>query len=135
MSGGIQVKENKKQGAVSLPILPIGSIAAAVNVNQRTLRIYDKEGILTPKRTDKNRRYYTLEDLEKAKVILFLTRNLLLNLAGVKMILAVLEKENIKTEDYLDYVKNIASRANITNKVQQSNLTKTSKRGRPSVKS
>ena len=74
-------------------MLPIGSIAASLDINQRTLRIYDSEGILCPKRTDKNRRYYTLEDLEKAKVILFLTRNLLLNLAGVKIVLAILEKE------------------------------------------
>ena len=48
------VKEQKKHNALMLPILPIGSVAQAVNVNQRTLRIYDKEGILTPKRTDKN---------------------------------------------------------------------------------
>ncbi len=126
------LKDNKKSNQPIM--LTIGSIAASLNINQRTLRIYDSEGILCPKRTETNRRYYTLEDLEKAKVIQFLTRNLLLNLAGVKVVLAILENEKIKSENYLKYVENIASKANITNKIQKENQKKADKRGRPSTK-
>ena len=69
-------KENKNSTVdTKLPILPISAMATALNVHQRTLRIYDGEGILIPQRTEKNRRNYSLDDLEKAKLILFLTRN------------------------------------------------------------
>lgn len=114
----------------SLAILPISTIAAALNVHQRTLRIYDTEGILSPKRTDKNRRNYSLDDLEKAKLILFLTRNLALNLAGVKIILAMLEKCKVKPADYIDFIEKIAKQAGIDPQAQEKNIAKTSKRGR-----
>ena len=127
-------KKVKKENGTILPILPIGSMAQALQVNQRTLRIYDKEGILSPKRNEKNRRFYTLEDLNKGKAILFLTRNLLLNLSGVKMMLAVLEEENIELENYNEYLEKIATKANITSKVQQKNITKAAKRRRPKTK-
>lgn len=124
-------KENKnKKLNTSMAILPISSIASALNVHQRTLRIYDSEGILCPKRTDKNRRNYSLDDLEKAKLILFLTRNLALNLAGVKIILAMLEKNKIKPADYLPFVEKIAKDAGIDTTAQKNNIEKTSKRGR-----
>ena len=69
-------KENNNNQPIdtTLAVLPISSIAQALNIHQRTLRIYDKEGILSPKRTDKNRRNYSIDDLEKAKLILFLTK-------------------------------------------------------------
>ena len=114
----------------SLAVLPISTIASALNVHQRTLRIYDNEGILCPKRTDKNRRNYSLDDLEKAKLILFLTRNLALNLSGVKIILAILEKNKVKPMEYISYIEKIAKQAGIDTKAQENNIVKTSKRGR-----
>ncbi len=113
-----------------IAILPISSIAAALNVHQRTLRIYDREGILSPKRTDKNRRNYSLNDLEKAKLILFLTRNLALNLSGVKIILTMLEENKIKPQDYINYINKIAKLANIDTSKQENNIKKTLRRGR-----
>lgn len=121
------MKDNKNISVM----LTIGSIATALGINQRTLRIYDSEGILSPKRSEKNRRYYTLEDLEKAKLIQFLTRNLLLNLSGVKIVLAILEQEKIKPENWISYIEKIAQKANITNKIQSENILKADKRGRP----
>ena len=124
-------KETKKQPLnTSLAVLPISTIASALNVHQRTLRIYDNEGILSPKRTDKNRRNYSLDDLEKAKLILFLTRNLALNLSGVKIILAILEKNKVKPMEYISYIEKIAKQAGIDTKIQENNIEKTSKRGR-----
>ena len=111
-------------------ILPISVIASALNVHQRTLRIYDTEGILIPKRSNKNRRNYCIDDIEKGKVILFLTRNLALNLSGVKIILSMLEKNNVKPANYMNYIQEIAKNAGIDVTVQNSNVEKTSKRGR-----
>ena len=116
----------------SLAILPISSIAQALNVHQRTLRIYDKEGILSPQRTDKNRRNYSLDDLERAKLVLFLTRNLALNLSGVKIILKLLEEQKIQPKNYIEYIDKIAKLANIDTNAQKNNIEKTSKRGRKS---
>lgn len=118
-----------------IAILPISSIAAALNVHQRTLRIYDKEGILCPKRTEKNRRNYSLNDLEKAKLILFLTRNLALNLAGVKIILTMLEQNKIEPKDYIDYINQIAKLSKIDTSKQENNIEKTSRRGRKAKES
>ena len=126
----MQKNKDKKIMDTSIAILPISSIASALNIHQRTLRIYDNEGILSPKRTDKNRRNYSLDDLEKAKLILFLTRNLALNLAGVKIIFAMLEKNKVKPADYLSYIEKIAKEAGIDTKKQENNIEKTSKRGR-----
>ena len=126
----MQKNKDKKLMDTSIAILPISSIASALNVHQRTLRIYDNEGILSPKRTDKNRRNYSLDDLEKAKLILFLTRNLALNLAGVKIIFAMLEKNKVKPSDYLSYIEKIAKEAGIDTEKQENNIEKTSKRGR-----
>lgn len=113
-----------------IAILPISSIAAALNVHQRTLRIYDKEGILSPQRTDKNRRNYSLNDLEKARLVLFLTRNLALNLSGVKIILTMLEENKIKPQNYMEYISKIAKLADIDTSKQENNIKKTSRRGR-----
>ena len=123
-------KDINKKIKTNLPILPISAIAQALDVHQRTLRIYDKEGILSPKRSDKNRRNYSLDDLEKAKLILFLTRNLALNLSGVKIILAILEENKVKPKDYITYINKIAKIAKIDTSKQETNIEKTSKRGR-----
>ncbi len=114
----------------ALPILPISAVAQALNVHQRTLRIYDTQGILCPQRTEKNRRNYSLDDLEKAKLILFLTRNLALNLSGVKIILAILEEMNVKPMDYMSIIDKVAKKAGIDTKIQENNIEKTARRGR-----
>jgi len=122
--------KNEVNFKADLAILPIGAMASALKVHPRTLRIYDEEGILSPKRTAKNRRNYSLNDLEKAKTITFLTRNLALNLAAVKVIYAILKEQGIKSEDYLKYIKKIAQKANITEEIQEQNVKKTASKGR-----
>ncbi len=111
----------------------IGSLAQALNVHHRTLRIYDKQGILTPTRK-KGGRYYTLNDFDKAKFIQFLTKNLALNLVGVKIILAMVEKKNIGFKNSIDYVNELANAININDEIQKNNIAKTSKRGRKKLK-
>ena len=120
---------------LNIGLLPIGALSRSLGVHPRTLRIYDQEKILIPQRSDGDRRLYSLNDVEKAKLILFLTRNLALNLSGVKIILAMLEAMNIEPERYIPFVKKIAKQANIDTDKQESNIKKSSKRGRkPKVK-
>lgn len=114
----------------SVPFFSIDIIACELNIHQRTLRIWDKEGILIPKRTQKNQRRYSLDDFKKAKFILFLTRNLSLNLTGVKIIFQLLEKLEIKLDDYIDFINNIAKSLKIDEKIQQENFVKNSKKGK-----
>ncbi|MBR2069607.1 MAG: MerR family transcriptional regulator [Candidatus Gastranaerophilales bacterium] len=114
----------------STGLLPIGAIARTLGVHPRTLRIYDQQNILIPQRSEGDRRIYSFDDVEKAKLIQFLTRNLALNLSGVKIILAMLEEMKLKPKEYLQYVQKIAEIANIDTDIQQINIKKTSKRGR-----
>lgn len=123
-------QNTQRQFDPQTPILPIGSFAQSLNIHPRTLRIYDKEKILCPKRSIKNRRYYSIDDFEKAKLIQFLTKNLALNLSGVKIMLALLQQNKVKIEDSISYINKIARIANIDLSVQEENITKTSKRGR-----
>jgi len=63
----------------------ISSVAEQYEIHPQTLRLYEREGLLKPSRSDGNTRLYTEEDLERLEVILHLTRDLGVNLAGVKM--------------------------------------------------
>src|ERR1700749_4765282 len=65
----------------------ISAIAEQYEIHPQTLRLYEREGLLKPSRSDGNTRLYTEEDLERLEVILHLTRDLGVNLAGVEIIL------------------------------------------------
>src|SRR6266540_4718143 len=70
----------------------ISSVAEQYEIHPQTLRLYEREGLLKPSRSDGNTRLYTAEDLERLEVILHLTRDLGVNLAGVEIILNMREK-------------------------------------------
>lgn len=65
----------------------ISAVADQYQIHPQTLRLYEREGLLKPSRSDGNTRLYTDEDLEVLEVILHLTRDLGVNLAGVEIIL------------------------------------------------
>src|SRR6478672_8474528 len=65
----------------------ISAVAEQYQLHPQTLRLYEREGLLKPSRSDGNTRLYTQEDLERLEVILKLTRDLGVNLAGVEVIL------------------------------------------------
>ena len=65
----------------------ISAVSQKYNIHPQTLRLYEREGLLKPSRSDGNTRLYTAEDLERLEVILHLTRDLGVNLAGVEIIL------------------------------------------------
>lgn len=70
----------------------ISAVAEQYAIHPQTLRLYEREGLLTPSRSEGNTRLYTDEDLERLEVILQLTRELGVNLAGVEIILNMREK-------------------------------------------
>jgi MerR family transcriptional regulator, heat shock protein HspR len=70
----------------------ISAVAEQYQIHPQTLRLYEREGLLKPSRSDGNTRLYTQEDLERLEVILKLTRDFGVNLAGVEIILNMREK-------------------------------------------
>jgi MerR family transcriptional regulator/heat shock protein HspR len=70
----------------------ISAVAELYDVHPQTLRLYEREGLLKPSRSEGNTRLYTDSDLERLEVILSLTRDLGVNLAGVEIILNMRQK-------------------------------------------
>jgi MerR family transcriptional regulator/heat shock protein HspR len=70
----------------------ISAVAEQYEIHPQTLRLYEREGLLKPSRSEGNTRLYTAEDIERLEVILHLTRDLGVNLAGVEIILNMREK-------------------------------------------
>ncbi len=116
------------------PMFPISVVADILKVHQRTLRIYDDEKILVPSRSPKNRRLYSLSEVERGKFIQYLTRELGINLAGIKIIFNLLSQLKVPEEKYIEHVNNIATSLNISPEIQQENRIKLSRRGRKSSK-
>jgi MerR family transcriptional regulator, heat shock protein HspR len=75
----------------------ISSVSESYQIHPQTLRLYERLGLLKPSRSDGNTRLYTDEDLKRLEIILTLTRELGVNLAGVEVILNMREKmENLQ---------------------------------------
>ena len=67
----------------------ISVVSEMLDIHPQTLRLYEREGFLKPKRSGGNTRLYSEEDVEKLEMILRLTRELGVNLAGVEVILTM----------------------------------------------
>jgi MerR family transcriptional regulator/heat shock protein HspR len=86
----------------------ISAVAQKYNIHPQTLRLYEREGLLAPSRTDGNTRLYSEEDLERLETILSLTRDLGVNLAGVEIVLnmrAKIELMQHEVNEFMQYVK------------------------------
>src|SRR6266704_4938607 len=70
----------------------ISAVAEMYDIHPQTLRMYEREKLLVPSRSEGNTRLYTQDDLERLEIILKLTRELGVNLAGVEIILNMREK-------------------------------------------
>ena len=82
----------------------ISAVAELYEVHPQTLRLYEREGLLKPSRSDGNTRLYTDDDLELLEVILKLTRDLGVNLAGVEIILNMREKMEAMHKQFEQFV-------------------------------
>ena len=86
----------------------ISSVAEMYEIHPQTLRLYEREGLLKPSRTEGNTRLYTDEDLERLEFILNLARDLGVNISGIAIILQMrerMEEMNRQMQGFVDYVR------------------------------
>ncbi len=79
----------KKKGFFS-----ISAVAEMFSVHQQTIRLYEKEGFISPKRSQGNTRLFSEDDIERLEEVIYLTHTLGINLAGVELILKLQKKIN-----------------------------------------
>jgi MerR family transcriptional regulator, heat shock protein HspR len=86
----------------------ISAVAEMYDIHPQTLRLYEREGLLKPSRTEGNTRLYTDEDIERLEFILNLARDLGVNIAGIAIILQMrerMEEMNRQMHDFVEYVR------------------------------
>src|SRR5262245_56593692 len=90
----------------------ISAVAELYEIHPQTLRLYEREGLLKPSRSEGNTRLYTDPDLARLEIILSLTRDLGVNLAGVEIILNMREKMDTmqrEFERFFEYLRTHAT--------------------------
>src|SRR5436853_4033608 len=102
--------KRKKEGAYM-----ISAVAEMYEIHPQTLRLYEREGLLKPSRTEGNTRLYTEEDLKRLEFILSLARDLGVNISGMAVILQMrerMEEMQRQMQEFVNYVgKEVLSRA------------------------
>ena len=86
----------------------ISAVAEMYGIHPQTLRLYEREGLLKPSRTEGNTRLYTEDDLERLEFILNLARDLGVNIAGIAIVLQMrerMEEMNRQMQSFVDYVR------------------------------
>lgn len=86
----------------------ISIIAERYNIHPQTLRLYEREGLIKPARTAGNTRLYGQDEIKKLEMILALTRDLGVNLAGVEVVLQLarmIDDADMEFDRLLDYIR------------------------------
>lgn len=86
----------------------ISIIAERYNIHPQTLRLYEREGLIKPARTAGNTRLYGHDEIKKLEMILALTRDLGVNLAGVEVVLQLarmMDDADMEFDRLLDYIR------------------------------
>ena len=101
------------------PVYLISVVAAMLDIHPQTLRQYEREGLVEPSRTQGRMRLYSQRDIERMKLILRLTRQMGVNLAGVDIVLQLKEQiDEMQAE--IDQLRNELSKANRNGSVHSS---------------
>src|SRR5215831_16028480 len=90
----------------------ISAVAEMYEIHPQTLRLYEREGLLKPSRTEGNTRLYTEEDLQRLEFILNLARDLGVNIAGIAIIIQMrerMEEMNRNMQEFVRFVQNEVS--------------------------
>ena len=87
------------------PVYLISVVAKVLSIHPQTLRQYEREGLIEPSRTEGRMRLYSQKDIDKIKMILRLTRDLGVNLAGVDIVLQFKEQID-ELEEEINRLKN-----------------------------
>ncbi len=93
----------------------ISVVAKSYGIHPQTLRLYEREGLLKPSRTEGNTRLYSEEDLTQLELVLNLTRDLGVNLAGVEIILNMRRKMEHMQAEMEDFVRHVRDELQKTN--------------------
>jgi MerR family transcriptional regulator/heat shock protein HspR len=96
--------KRKKQGAYM-----ISAVAEMYGIHPQTLRLYEREGLLKPSRTEGNTRLYTDGDLERLELILSLARDLGVNISGIAIILQMRERMDEMQRQMAEFVNYVRS--------------------------
>ena len=86
----------------------ISAVAEMYGIHPQTLRLYEREGLLKPSRTEGNTRLYTEDDLQRLEFILNLARDLGVNIAGIAIILQMrerMEEMNKQMQEFVRFVQ------------------------------
>jgi MerR family transcriptional regulator/heat shock protein HspR len=86
----------------------ISAVAEMYGIHPQTLRLYEREGLLKPSRTEGNTRYYTDEDLQRLEFILSLARDLGVNISGIAIILQMrerMEEMQRQIQEFMNFVQ------------------------------
>ena len=86
----------------------ISAVAEMYEIHPQTLRLYEREGLLKPSRTEGNTRLYTDEDLQRLEFILSLARDLGVNISGMAIILQMrerMEEMQRQMQDFVQYIQ------------------------------
>jgi MerR family transcriptional regulator/heat shock protein HspR len=117
--------DRKKKGKAAYMI---SAVAETYGIHPQTLRLYERQGLLKPSRSEGNTRLYTQEDIERLELILSLTRELGVNLAGVEVVLNMRQRmEDMQREmqEFIEYIeREIANRSPEMNQKIQHALVK-----------
>ncbi len=89
----------------------ISAVAEMFDVHPQTLRLYEREGLLQPSRSEGTTRLYSDSDLERLEIVLSLTRELGVNLAGVEIILNMREKMDQMQHEFERFIEYVQSHA------------------------
>ena len=84
----VMIKKVKRKKA----FYSISAVSKMFSIHQQTVRLYEKEGLISPKRSEGNTRLFAEEDVEQLEEVIYLTHQLGINLAGVQMILKLQKK-------------------------------------------
>jgi len=93
-------KRQRKKAAYMISV-----VAESYGIHPQTLRLYEREGLLKPSRTEGNTRLYTDADIERLELILSLTRDMGVNLAGVEIVLNMREKMERMQKQMREFVE------------------------------
>jgi MerR family transcriptional regulator, heat shock protein HspR len=86
----------------------ISVVAEMYDIHPQTLRLYEREGLLKPSRSEGNTRLYTEDDLKRLEFILSLARDLGVNIAGIAIILQMrerMETMNTQMQEFVRYIQ------------------------------
>ena len=86
----------------------ISAVAEMYGIHPQTLRLYEREGLLKPSRTEGNTRLYTEQDLERLEFILSLARDLGVNISGMAIILEMrerMEEMQRQMQEFVAYIQ------------------------------